>query len=98
MTLRAIHGFRVPGWVATLSVLMAVVVTLAADRVGMAAQITNLQDRMAAVEKQHVAMVQADQDILSKLEEMRAEQVKEAVALQQIMDRQEEVRHVLRIR
>lgn len=97
MTLKAIHAFRIPGWLATLIAVVAVALTLVADRVALAAQVSRADVRIQSLEIQHVEMRATDKEILAALERLETGQQSEAIAVQRIADRQDEVRRVLRI-
>lgn len=92
---------KFPAWITTVIAVLAVGLTLVADRVGLASQIGREDARIEAVEVQHrdmaVRMESFTKDIMQALFDIEKRNAENAVQLQRIVDRQDEIWRTLRI-
>lgn len=99
-----VFGARMPIWMAAITALVAVVLTIVADRVALAAEVSRQETQIQNIQTQHVAMAAtddklaaADKEILAAVSEVQRSLDSQAVVLQQVIDRQSEVRRALGI-
>ena len=97
-------GARMPVWVATMTALVAVVLTVVADRVALASQVSKQETEISNIQAQHVAMVltdeklaASDKEILAAVANLQTSFDGQVLLLQKVIDRQDEVRRALGI-
>lgn len=83
---------RVPAWLGAVVGLLAVMLTLFADRVSVAGQVSALTVRVESVEAQCQEIEAQHQAMMDKLDANGAKLDTLKVTVQQIEDRQDEVR------
>lgn len=88
---------QAPMWLTVLVSIGAVITTLVADRVAVASQVSAVIVRVDSLEANYKDMQHGHTTILDKLDTMRTQIDSNGMKLQQIEDRQDEVRRKLGI-